>query len=147
MRFMRNISPVGALADFRAVWSYNPHRWPVLALAILISGGILSVFIPKSERIPEGKPKITYVSTFEEGRSEAEIRAANVENQKRMDELAAYEAKLEEERKDIYRSLGRMSGMDVEKMEREIKEQEAADKAAKEAAEKKAEAQPVAAGE
>ena len=147
MRFMRNISPVGALADFRAVWSHNPHRWPVLAIAILITTGVLSVFIPKSERIPEEKPKITYISTFDEGRSEAEIRAANIENQKRMDELAAYEAKLEEERKDIYRSLGRMSGMDVEKMEREIKEQEAAEKAAEEAAAKKAEAQPVAAGE
>jgi hypothetical protein len=147
MRFMRNISPVGALADFRAVWNNNPYRWPVLALAILTTTGILSVFIPKSERIPEAKPKITYVSTFEEGRSDEEIRAANIENQKKLDELATWEAEQEEARKEIYRTLGRMSGMDVDKMERDIKEQEAAEKAANDAAAKKAEAQPVAADE
>ncbi len=130
MAFFRKVSPTGAVKDFAAVWTSNPHRWPVLLVAILATTTIMAVAIPKSVRVPPAKPRITYVTTFDDHRSNAEIIASNIANQKQQDVLRAEEAKREEFRKDMYRKLGRATGIDVDKMERDIKAEEAAEQAA-----------------
>lgn len=130
MAFWRNVSPVGAAKDFAHVWRGNPHRWPVLAISIAGSVGLMAIIIPKSERIMPRQPEVTYITTFAAGRSDAEIAASNLANQKKQDVLRAKAAEREEYRKNLYRQLGRMTGVDVDKMEREIKQEEAAEKAA-----------------
>ena len=132
MAYWRKISPTGAVKDFKQVWSDNPYRWRVLAISIAATTGLLMMFIPKSERIPPGRPEVTYITTFAPGRSDAEIIASNIENQKKQDAIRAEQAKRAEFRKQMYRELGRATGLDVDEMEREIKQDEAAEKRAAE---------------
>lgn len=136
MSFWRNISPRGAVKDFLEHWSNpQPYRWQVLGISVAATFAMLMLFIPKSERIPPARPTVTYISTWEAGRTEAEIIASNIANQKRKDEAAAEAAALDERRKEFFRALGRATGIDVDEMERKI----VADKAAEDAAKAKAE--------
>jgi len=73
---------------------------------------------------------VTYISTFQAGRTDAEIEASNLANQKRQDELQAQRDAAEERRKDRVRALARATGIDVEAMERQIAEAKARDEAA-----------------
>lgn len=130
MAFWHNVSPTGAVRDFAHLWRSNPHRWPVLAISIAGSVGLMAIIIPKSERIIPRQPEVTYITTYAAGRSDAEILASNLANQKKQDVLRAQEAEREEYRKNLYRQLGRMTGVDVDKMEREIKQEQAAEEAA-----------------
>ncbi|HTN14065.1 MAG TPA: hypothetical protein VL094_04595 [Sphingomonadaceae bacterium] len=130
MAFWHNVNPTGAVRDFAHVWRGNPYRWRVLAISIAASVGMLSLFIPKSERIVPRLPEVTYITTFAPGRSDAQIEASNIANQKKQDVIRARLAEQEEYRKNLYRQLGRMTGVDVDKMEREIKEEQAAEEAA-----------------
>lgn len=115
---MSKINPVGGVADF---WSEfkrpNPYRWPILGVSLLITGTMFYGFTSEKTYIPPPRPKVDYITTFAEGRSDAEIVASNVENQKRKDETAAQRAAIEEQKRELYRSLGRASGMDVETIE------------------------------
>lgn len=138
MAFWHNVNPTGAVRDFAHVWRGNPYRWRVLAISIAASVGMLAIFIPKSERIMPRMPEVTYITTFAPGRSDAEIEASNIANQKKQDEIRAKLAEQEEYRKNLYRQLGRMTGVDVDKMERDIKQQQAEEAAAAKIEAKKA---------
>jgi uncharacterized protein (UPF0335 family) len=104
-------------------------RFGVLAVAIGITGVLLYQFTRERVRIPPPRPEVTYISTFEQGRTDAEIEASNLVNQKRQDRINAEQAKREEEVKDAYRALGRATGLDVDAMEREIARDRTQDKA------------------
>ncbi len=113
----RNASPTGALGDFVTVFKgAGSKRWPIAALAALTTFGVFSIMAGESWRKAPAKPEITWITTFAPGRSEAEIVASNIANQKRNDALAAEQAKREADVRDIYRRLGRASGMDVDKL-------------------------------
>lgn len=58
------------------------------------------------------------------------IAASNAANQARKDKLIAEQAARDEQVKGIYRTLGRMSGMDVDKIEREGAAEQAAEQQA-----------------
>jgi len=121
MSFWRNISPKGAVGDLVNVWTQpNPHRWQVLGLALAISFTIFAVAIPESQRGEPARPTVTYITSFAPDRADEEIIASNLANQQRKDELAAQREAAEERRRDLYRALGRATGIDVDKMEREI---------------------------
>jgi hypothetical protein len=105
-------------------------RFSVLAIAILITGVMLYQFTRERVRIPPARPDVTYISTFEPGRTDAQIEASNLANQKRQDRLNAEQAKREEEVKDAYRALGRATGLDVDAMERDIARDSTQEKAA-----------------
>jgi len=107
----------------------NPYRWPILmvsSLPVLVALYWLSHEIYYAE--PE-RPKVTYITTFAPGRSQAEIEASNEANQLRKDELQAQQEELAERKKQMYRDLGRATGLDVDAMEAQI----ARDKAREEA--------------
>lgn len=113
----RNASPSGAIGDFVAVFKQaGSVRWPVAALAALTTFGIFSIMAGESWRKAPAKPEITWITSFAPGRSEAEIVASNVANQKRKDADAAELARREAEVRGVYAKLGRMSGMDVDKI-------------------------------
>lgn len=126
MSFWRHISPRAAVEDFASTWrNPTPHRWRFMALSIAITISILLVFIPPSQFIEPKPPEVTWITTFAEDRTEAEIIASNIANQERQDRLAQEAAEREEARKQLYRELGRASGLDVDAMEAKIAEDEA----------------------
>jgi len=132
MTFFRDVSPGGALRGFAEQWNGNPYRWRVLALAIATTSLIMWIGIPETEiGRPDGYD-VTFVQTFEDGRSEAEIVASNEANQEVQDERRALEEERAQFRRDAYEAIGRASGLDVDSMKQEIAKDEAAQKAAEE---------------
>jgi hypothetical protein len=103
-------------------------RFGVLLVAGLMTLGLLYQFTRERARIPPRPPEVTYISTFESGRSDADIEATNLANQKLQDRLQIEQAEREEKAKDAYRALGRATGIDVDAMERDIARREALDK-------------------
>lgn len=135
MSFWKKISPRAAVTDFLAQWRRpTEHRWLALGLSVVITGGIMLAFLPEGGIAEPARPEITYISTFAPDRTEEEIVASNVENQKRKDELAALLEQRAELRKELYRELGRATGLDVDAMEAKIEEDRAAELAAQQAA-------------
>lgn len=139
MRLSSRYNPVGGIADFwNEIRRPTPYRWPVLAVSLLCTFGLLFLIMREQVFAPPERPKVSYISTFAEGRSDAEIAASNLVNQQRKERLAAEQAARDEKVKEMYRSLGRATGIDVDAMERKIAE----DKAAEEAAQKTQKASP-----
>lgn len=100
-------------------------RLGILLLAAVVPAAIFWQFGKERWRIPPAPPEVTYISTFEEGRTDAEIAASNAANQAVQDRLRAEQRAREEEAKEAYRALGRASGIDVEAMERQIAREKA----------------------
>jgi hypothetical protein len=111
---------LAGLAIAAAIAEHVRIRVSVLAIAVLLTGGLLYQFTRERVRIPPPAPEVTYISTFEPGRTDAEIAASNRANQERQDRLKAEQAEREEKVKDAYRALGRATGLDVDAMERDI---------------------------
>jgi len=77
------------------------------------------IVIPDSERAEPRPPKVTWISTFRPDRTDAEIIASNIENQKYKDKLKAEaEARLER-KKQAARALARASGFDPDELARQ----------------------------
>ena len=132
--YWQRFSPRGGLEDFLSYWRQpTPYRWQILGVSVALTFTLMVLFVPESERIEPRHPDVTYISTFSPGRTDAEIIASNLANQKRQDALRAERAALEERKKQMYRDLGRATGVDVDAMERRIAREERA-LAAREAA-------------
>jgi hypothetical protein len=120
MSYWRNISPGGALSDLWQQWRQpTPYRWPVLALSIALSVTMLTVLIPDSQRVPPARPEVSFITTFAPDRTDAEVIASNIENQKRKEALEAAAAERAERRKQAARALARASGFDPDELERQ----------------------------
>ncbi|MCB2067235.1 MAG: hypothetical protein KDE15_11435 [Erythrobacter sp.] len=129
--FLRRVSPRRAVGDFADQWRQpTPHRWQLLGVAMAATFAIFMLFVPKSERMMPAPPDVTYISTFDDGRTEAEIIASNCANQRLQDDLAALEEATEERRREVYKALGRATFVDVDEMERQIEAERAAEEAA-----------------
>jgi hypothetical protein len=138
--YLQRFSPRGGFEDFLAYWRQpTPYRWQILGVSVALTFTLMVLFVPESQRIEPRRPDVTYISTFSPDRTDEEIIASNIANQKRQDELRARRAALEERKKDMYRQLGRATGIDVDAMERRIAREERA-LAAQEAAAAAAEA-------
>jgi hypothetical protein len=133
--FLGNVSsPRGMVADFAEVYRQaGRNRWWIALAAAVCTIGLFSVMWKEEVRGKPRPPEVTYITVWDPHRTDAEIIASNIANQKRKDRLAAEQAKREEEVRGIYKTLGRMSGMDVEKIEREAKAEQAAEAARKKA--------------
>ena len=133
--FWRSASPTGALADFREVWRHaGARRWPFVAAALACTLGVFHVIVQESWQGPLPKPKITWITSWTADRSDAEIRREIIANQKRQDKLRQEQAARDEKVKAIYRTLGKVSGMDTAAIEREAAAQAAREKAARDKA-------------
>ena len=129
--YWHNVQPAGAIADFAAVWrATGARRWPFVALAFTATLCVFSLIAREGWRGPPPKPKIIYINSWTADRSDAEIETTNIANQKLQDRLAALQAKRDEKVKEIYRALGRASGMNVDAIERQARADAAAEKAA-----------------
>ena len=79
------------------------------------------------------RPKITYITTYEPGRTDEQIAASNLANQEVKDLRAEYEEELAQRKRDLYKALGAATGMDVEEIDRRGQETRAAEAAAERA--------------
>lgn len=131
MRLTSRFNPANGIADFwNEIRRPTPYRWPVLGASLLCTGTLLFWLTKESYLVPPEPPKVSFISTFAHGRSDAEIAASNLVNQQRKDRLAAEQARRDEAVKEMYRALGRATGVDVDAMERRIAEEKAAEAAA-----------------
>jgi len=132
--FLRNVSsPRGMIEDFmEVVRQAGDNRWRIGVAAAICTVAVFSVMFQEGGRGAPKPPEITYITVWDPHRTEAEIIASNIENQKRKDRLAAEQAKRDEDVKQMYMALGRATGMDVDAIDKKAK----ADKAAEAAREK-----------
>ncbi len=130
--FAKNVSPGGAISDLITVFrDAGRNRWLFMIPAAMVTTGIFSVMAAEGGRGPPRQHKIIYISTFRPDRTEAEIISSNITNQKRKEAEAVALAKRAEDVRQMYKTLGRMSGMDVDAIEKQAKaDQEADDRAA-----------------
>ncbi|MFC3173756.1 hypothetical protein ACFOD9_05770 [Novosphingobium bradum] len=129
--YWRNIQPTGAIADFVAVWRQaGKRRWPFVAAALATTLLVFNVIVQESWKGPPRRPSVTYINSWTGPRSDAEIKREIIANQQLQDRLAAEQAQREAKVRDIYRTLGKVSGMDTEAIERQAAAQAAQDKAA-----------------
>ena len=133
--YWRNVNPTGAVGDFIEVWRRaGGRRWPFVAAAMATTIGVFYVIVQESWKGPPPKPEVIFINSWTEDRSDAEIARTNIENQKLQDKLAAEQAVREQRVKDMYRTIGRASGMDVDAIEKKAAADAAREKAAKERA-------------
>ncbi|RPF71009.1 hypothetical protein [Aurantiacibacter spongiae] len=129
--FFRSVNPKRAVEDFAEQWRQpTPHRWQILGVAAAATFAIFTLFIPETQRMAPPRPEVIYITTFDENRTQGEIIAANCANQRLKDEIAARIAANDEKRREMYKTLGRATFIDVDEMEAEIKAREAAEEAA-----------------
>ena len=114
------------MADF---WEYfrrpQPYRWPILAVSTLPVLAIMYWVTSEEVFVPPAPPEVTYITSFAPDRSDAEISASNEANQRRQDALQAEIDAIEERKRQMYRELGRATGIDVDAMEAEIEAERA----------------------
>ena len=126
--FWKNVRPLGALADFRAVFQIaGKHRWRFVALAAATTWVVFSLVTHEEARILPRPPHVDYITSWAPGRTDAQIMASNIANQKRKDRLAAEQAKRDAMVRGIYKSLGRASGMNVDAIDAQAQADAAAE--------------------
>jgi hypothetical protein len=127
----RDVSPTGMIADFREVWRQAGHnRWRFAVVAGACTFGVFYVMTQQGGSAAHLPPKVTYITVLPEHRSDAEIMASNIENQKRKEAFALEQARRNEDVRNLYKTIGRWSGMDVDKIAREADAEAAAEKKA-----------------
>ena len=133
--YFRHVNPRGMLADFREVWRQaGQHRWRIAAVSAACTFGVFTLMMQQGGKAPHQPQKVTYITVFRPDRTDAEIMASNLDNQKRKEALAKEQAKRDEQVRAIYKTLGRWSGMDVDRIVAEADAEKAAEaKAAAEA--------------
>ena len=128
--FRNAVSPRGMVEDFMEVFRQaGDNRWRIGIAAALCTIGLFSLMWKEEVRGKPRPPVVTYITVFDPNRTEAQIVASNIENQHRKERLAAEQAKREEDVRNIYKAIGRASGMDVDKIERQAKAEQAAETA------------------
>lgn len=134
MKYSQRFSARGtfdALSDLLEYWRQpTPYRWQILGFSVALTFTLMVLFIPESELKEPARPDVTYISTFEPDRTDEQIEASNIENQKRKEALEAERAARAERKREAYKALGRATGLDVEAMERQIERDRAAEEAA-----------------
>ena len=132
MQIPSRFNPATGIADFwNEIRRPQPYRWPILALSILPVAGMLYWGVTGTTAYGEPeRPKVTYITTLDAARSDAEILAENRANQEIKNLRAAEEARIAQAKRDMYKALGAAAGMDVEAIERKAEAERAAEEAA-----------------
>lgn len=134
MAFFSRFNPRVGVADFWQEFRRpNPYRWRILAVSMAITGTLIYAFTQEGGFIPPERPTVSYITTFLEGRTDDEIIASNIANQELQDERQAARERTAERKRELFRTLGNVSGMDVEQIEREAAEVQTREDAAAEA--------------
>ena len=134
MSSLSRYNPKAGIIDFwHEFRKPNPLRWPMLAastIPLLVIGYWLTG--ETHYRDPE-RPTITYITTFDPGRSDDEIIVSNQANQEVKELRQAAEDELANRKREIYKALGAGIGMDVDRIAAEADARRAAEEAAEQA--------------
>ncbi|GMN03795.1 hypothetical protein [Erythrobacter sp. MTPC3] len=133
MSSLSRFNPTSGVLDFwQEFRKPNPLRWPILA-ASMIPFGIIFYWLGGETvyKDPE-RPTIAYITTFEPGRTDAEIIATNEANQEVKELREAQAERLAQRKRDLYMALGEAAGMDVDEIAAEADARRAAEEAAEE---------------
>ena len=134
MRISPKYDVAGGLGDFwNEIRRPQPYRWPILLASCAFPAFFLYFFAQERVYAPPETPDIVYITTFAPDRSDAEIVASNLENQERKEARQRLQDARIEKRREMYRALGQATGIDTDKMEAEIAEEEAREAAAAQA--------------
>lgn len=129
--YWKDVNPVGMIADFREVWKQaGNNRWRIAAVSAACTFGVFYLMVHQEAKGPHLPPKVTWITVLPEHRSDQEIMASNLANQKRKEAWAAELARRDKDVREMYKVIGRYSGMDVDKIAREAEADAAARKAA-----------------
>jgi hypothetical protein len=125
--YWKDVSPTGMVGDFVTVWKQaGQHRWRIAAVSATCTFGVFYLMSTQEGRAPHPPPKVTYISVLKAHRTDAEINAENVANQAAKEAWAREQARRDKDVREMYKTIGRMSGMDVDKMAREADAEDAA---------------------
>jgi hypothetical protein len=131
--YWRDVRPTGMVADFIEVWRQaGRNRWRIALVSAACTFAVFSLMFQQEAEGPQRPPEVTYISSWRADRTEKEIVASNIAHQKEKEKLQAEQAERDEKVRDIYKALGRMAGMDVDRIAQEAD----AERAAKEKAER-----------
>lgn len=125
MSFFKDVSLRSAGSDLIGFLRTSGGHSPWLFLAACVPTAIImyTFYLDSLDKAKPPPPTVTYFESWPATRTIEESKAAIAERQKRKDELLARE-------REAYKAFGRAVGMDVEKIEREAKLEQAAKKAA-----------------
>lgn len=131
MSSLTRFNPKTGVVDFwHEFRKPNPLRVPMLLASTV---PLLVIFYWLSGETHYAKPErptITYINTFEPARTDEQIIASNEENQEIKELREATEEELAQRKREIYKTLGRGLGMDVDKIAAEADARKAAEEAA-----------------
>lgn len=132
MRIPARFNPASGLTDFwNEIRRPQPYRWPILALSILPVAAMLYWGVTGTTVYGEPeRPTVTFITTFDPARTDAEIMASNAANQAVKDLRAAEEARIAARKRELYKALGAAAGMDVDSIEAKAEAERAAEQAA-----------------
>lgn len=125
MSFFKDVSLRSAGSDLIGFLRTSGQHSPWLFLAACVPTAIIiyTFYLDALDKAKPPPPTVTYFESWPATRTIEESKAAIAERQKRKDELLARE-------REAYKAFGRAVGMDVERIEREAKLEQAAKKAA-----------------
>lgn len=130
--YWKDVSPTGMIADFRIVWQQaGRNRWRIAAISGACTFAVFYLMFTQEGSAPHPPPEVTYITTLPAHRTDEQILTENIEHQKRKEAWAREQAKRDEEVREIYKSLGRWSGMDVDKIVAEADAERAAEEKAR----------------
>lgn len=125
--FFRLINPLTAARDLRnELVAPRPHRWPLMGVAAASTFALFSVMFQEGSVGMPLPPKIIYFESWLGERSDAEIIAGNVIATNKRKALEAERAASAERVRQMYKTLGRASGMDVDAIERKAQAEQPA---------------------
>ena len=143
--YWQHVNPVAAISDIKeVVRQAGDNKWRIGLAAAATTLFLFWSLTHESWRVPQEKPKIIYINSWYADRSEEQTRANIEKNQKLKDALKADQDKRDEAVKNIYRQIGKASGMDTDAIERKAQADAAAERAREEAELKARQAAPVA---
>jgi hypothetical protein len=120
--FFRRFNPLNALGDLgHELATPYQHRFKFMALALALTFAIFSVMWREGDAGLPLPPKVVYVESLAPDRTEAEIMAGNIAATKAGRAAEAEEAARAERIQEMYKALGRVSGMDVDEIEARAK--------------------------
>ncbi|MVZ98327.1 hypothetical protein EUU23_11545 [Sphingorhabdus sp. IMCC26285] len=125
MSFFKDVSLKSGGSDLIGFFRTSGHHSPLLFLAACVPTAII-IYTFYLDILEKSKPpprEIIYVESWPATRTIEESRAAIAERQKMKDKMIARE-------KEAYKAFGRAVGMDVDRIEREARAEQAAAKGA-----------------
>jgi len=121
MSFFKDVSFGGAGGDLLAyLREKRDHSWFFWLLACIPPAALITSFeLDSAKKTTPPPPTPIYIKSWPADRSIEETQAAQAELQARKDEIAR-------QRRESYKALGRATGIDVDKIEREAAAERAA---------------------